>query len=104
MKLGAFFPDPALRAMIDAAALEANDKFHLAFANFHLARVHADGTAVPPINQAIYYACLACVSRMNTRNETLSDGLKASAAAFDDLRPTGSERMDATPPVSSMSP
>jgi hypothetical protein len=98
MKLATFCPDQALRAMIDSTALRANDIIGeaYAFANFHLARVHAAGTASPSINQSFYYACLACVSRMNTRDGTLSADLQASAAAFDDLRPAGSTRVDAT--------
>lgn len=98
MKLASFCSEPALRAMIDAAALTTNNIVGeaYAFANFHVTRTALAGEAQAPVTQKFYYACLACVSKMNVRESTVSDAMKLSAAAFDALRPEGSNRLDAT--------
>jgi hypothetical protein len=98
MKLASFCPNPVLRSMIIAATLTTNDVVGeaYAFANYHLTRMLESDQPTPPINRTFYYACLGCVSKMNTRVATIPAVMLASATEFDNLRPAGTERLDAT--------
>jgi hypothetical protein len=74
MKLASFCSEPALRAMIDAAASPRTTSWAKPTPReFSCDKNFTAGAAQEPITQKFYYACLACVSKMNVRESTVSE-------------------------------
>ena len=102
MKLASFCPNKQLRSMIEKSTLICNVMVAEAYAlaELHIVRALEAGRPIAFRGkeqwEKFYYQCLCAVSIRNTKDSTIPKDVADSASAFDELRPAGQRKVDAS--------